>query len=126
MINNDDDKERAAGGGKQQRRSATELDVAAICKIVTQPSNEKELDFVQQILTYIDEKGGPNVILQQCQRSSGAISDNDCDDNDDDSIQHGKKRGNLTMKSSSSPLSSSSCSDEFIARFEIKSYNYQW
>ena len=63
MINNDDDKERAAGGGKQQRRSATELDVAAICKIVTQPSNEKELDFIQQILTYIDEKGGPNVIL---------------------------------------------------------------
>ena len=88
MINNDDDKGRAAGGGKQQRRSATELDVAAICKIVTQPSNEKELDFVQQMLTYIDEKKGPNVILQQHKRSSDAISNsnNDCDNDNDDSI----------------------------------------
>ena len=46
-------------------RVATGLDVAAMCKLMTQPTNVQERDLTQRILQYIVDQGGPTTILQR-------------------------------------------------------------
>ena len=111
--NDDDDNHNSNEGGKKENPIiATGLDVAAICQIVTQPSNSKEHELVHSLLSYIQDTGGPNGILQRERKRKSINSGSASEDDDDaaaieiqhDSLRRGTKRGKIaiTVASSSS------------------------
>ena len=119
--NNDDDDDNHdsnKGGKKGKTMIATGLEVAAICHIVTQPSNSKEHELVQSLLSYIQDTGGPDGILQRERKRKSTNSSNNnnrtgsASEDDDaaaielqhESLRRGKKRRKITTTIASSAL----------------------
>ena len=109
--NDDDDNHNSNEGGKKENPIiATGLDVAAICQIVTQPSNSKEHELVHSLLSYIQDTGGPNGILQRERKRKSINSGSASEDDDDaaaieiqhDSLRRGTKREKITITIASS------------------------